>query len=498
MPHTPDLVPHLLSGTVASFRPLLIVAIVVWLATDTPAIAQPPAPSGLMYEISRGAKPVRGCPKRNPNSQTADVAVIEFSMDGSFKNREQLKDAVSCIEFQREDNKPGAIVVLFIHGWHHNASWDHGATEGSGAEGDSTFAEFRRVLLSLALREAERYDADGEAGRRVIGIYLGWPGKVNDESWLKHFSFWSKYDAARGIGEGSAIEETILRVIRATKGELQGGAWAVESPLTMMGHSNGALMLETAFMSILERDSLDALRTARSTGCGSVTSHDEPILFPDVVMLLNSTADFEITGKIIASAREKELEKLVTCGKLHRAPLLISVASESDKATRFLFVLGKWKKTSANTKRALTHKLQRETEGALCTARKLAHQAKDYDQSWHCLRRPKIEGDLLTTMSVDLPQESLPRAPCHVRYTLGRMAGVEYLPFWVFKVPDGVMSSHGDIFNERSRSFLMALMQMSGATMSLARDYEDTYEDEEQLCTPAGFHRAPDGVGPNG
>lgn len=110
----------------------------------------------------------------------------------------------------------------------------------------------------------------------------------------------------------------------------------------------------------------------------------------------------------------------------------------------------------------------------------------DYYQSWHCLRRPTIDNGALTNMVLDLPQAREPRNTCHVRYRLESLAvrGSDS-PHWVFQVPESLIKDHNDIFNplnQQSNLFIMALTQLSGSVMSLARDWPDTFEIEEGSC----------------
>jgi hypothetical protein len=52
-----------------------------------------------------------------------DIAVVEFDDAGAFARPGQLDAATECIKAARERTPAGALVVVFIHGWHHNARW---------------------------------------------------------------------------------------------------------------------------------------------------------------------------------------------------------------------------------------------------------------------------------------------------------------------------------------------------------------------------------------
>ena len=184
-----------------------------------------------------GANAVRlGRCDQRPNDQSFDVAIIEFQDDGSLADARQLKSAADTIAAARDADRNGVLVVLFIHGWHHSAKWDvskyasHWDAEGADTGDDQHFRQFRRVLMGLTVREAERYLPFGEeGGRRVVGIYLGWNGDPTSwfGSWLSrqeyatHLSFYDRYKAAEEVGGGRAIREVIRTIVEVTKTPMQ-------------------------------------------------------------------------------------------------------------------------------------------------------------------------------------------------------------------------------------------------------------------------------------
>lgn len=89
--------------------------------------AQPSGKS--LYEQSGSVftefRAMPGPTDKSYHDQSIDVGIIEFDDHGSFIKADELKRTVECITKARRDNPNGAVVVVFIHGWHHDASW-HG------------------------------------------------------------------------------------------------------------------------------------------------------------------------------------------------------------------------------------------------------------------------------------------------------------------------------------------------------------------------------------
>jgi hypothetical protein len=81
---------------------------------------------------------------------------------------------------------------------------------------------------------------------------------------------------------------------------------------------------------------------------------------------------------------------------------------------------------------------------------------------------------------IDLPKskrKDLADQPEHARNKLAPLAGFDTPHLaWVFQVPLGISKDHNDIFNYRARLLIMALIQISGAVMSLAEDFEQNFE----------------------
>ena len=77
----------------------------------------------------------------------------------------------------------------------------------------------------------------------------------------------------------------------------------------------GALMLETAFKSLLDAEGNGLIEKAPAspTSCTRVESGNQSVTFPVLLLLLNSAADSQITKDIIKRFTEKR-RKIITYG----------------------------------------------------------------------------------------------------------------------------------------------------------------------------------------
>ncbi|MBK8180435.1 MAG: hypothetical protein IPK67_16390 [Planctomycetes bacterium] len=165
------------------------------------------------------------------------LARISFGDDGTCTASEQVERACGLLRDARKNNPNGVVALTFIHGWHHGGTWQ-----------DTHFAAFREILRKLSIREIER-----SKPRTVVGVYFAWNGDVQDphllqRGWLKNTTFSNRYKTAEGVGSGIDCRDSMRRLIDAAKSSVPQSSRA---QLVMMGHSMGALVLESAFLSML-------------------------------------------------------------------------------------------------------------------------------------------------------------------------------------------------------------------------------------------------------
>jgi pimeloyl-ACP methyl ester carboxylesterase len=429
-------------------------------------------------------------PSFGRNEPSFDLAVVQFADDGSFLDASQRQieaAAVRIREVRRSSDVHGALVVVFVHGWHHGAEWHRTASLADDeCDGDDHFHGFRVMLQSLAYRELERPSAaDGSpTGRRIVGIYLTWNGVPQSGvrgvlaklPGADQTSFRNRYAVAERIGEADDFRESLRRIVSSVKHDP-----GPESPLVLIGHSMGALMMQSAFATLLEHGALLQSAAAVTPNPTGVTRHGAPVLFPDLVLSLNSAADSEFARRILAAYRKLGLTKVAAGLRVRfNAPLLVSVTSTADSAT------GVWwpgaragRSTDGHDSGLITHdlRIQVPPQGLPC----LAIQGPDFGQNWHCIHEPHPPNGAATPqIAIDLPTQErkgiADRNVPHDQYVLTPRHGASTPCLqWIFQVPPEVIADHNDIFNSKARSLTLALIQLSGAVASLARDWDDTF-----------------------
>jgi alpha-beta hydrolase superfamily lysophospholipase len=256
-----------------------------------------------------------------------DLMFVEFDDQGlQFPSERfgkpaafQIESAIERLKLLAAEHK-GLSVVVFVHGWNHNASSD-----------DDNVKNFRRLLHNAAL--IERADS---SGYRVVGLYVAWRGLSSTLGPLKYLSFWTRKSAALHVAQGSSRELfSRLRGFKCAQNakaglpgcnETASGARPKVQTL-MIGHSFGGLVLFNAVSGAL----IESLTHAQDSGDPAGPSQR----YGDLVVLLNPA--FEAT-------RYTPLHRIATLRKYYRyqAPLMVSITTTADQATGKAFPFGRF------------------------------------------------------------------------------------------------------------------------------------------------------------
>jgi hypothetical protein len=259
-----------------------------------------------------------------------DVGIVEFKDDGSLWSEEQQRLVLDRI--RSIVAKDAATIVVYAHGWHHNAKFD-----------DDNLISFRKVLATIA---AQRHigmtcGVSNPDKNRVVGVYIGWRGESSKNNILTWLTIWDRKRTAQRIGDPSTtLEEHIsaearglpkllqeLDDIKTTANNSIQTANRRFTSITIVGHSLGGAMLLSAMQQIVfdnKRPQFAGAARPLQKGVG------------DLVVLLNPAVE---------ARRYGFFESVVAPGATFdpaQAPVLVTISSKGDWPNKWPFWIARF------------------------------------------------------------------------------------------------------------------------------------------------------------
>jgi len=243
------------------------------------------------------------------------VAYVEIDEQGSFQDRGQVDRALTLAAEERKST----YVVVFVHGWFHNAS-----------QTDENVRRFKCALNDL--QGIER-----NSGSQVVGIYIGWRGRSLEIPLLRYLTFWDRKNTSEEIGRGSLVE-FLMRLERVVKPEPTS-----LNKLMLVGHSFGAsAVFNSIGQIVLARFLLDAEKLAsdKATPAHSQSRPGLVSAYGDLVVLVNPAIE---ATRIVPffDALSEYTTKRSDLFSPAQPPRLIILSSEGDQATRKAFPIAR-------------------------------------------------------------------------------------------------------------------------------------------------------------
>ncbi len=228
---------------------------------------------------------------------------VEIDEQGMPANRAQAEAALAVASNAETD---GSYVIVFVHGWHHNAS-----------SGDANVRGFYDALALVSRWNPQR---------RIKGIYIGWRGDSLPVPGLRYVTFWDRKNTSDEVGRGGLLE-FLLRLERGVKSAEHNG----KNRLVMVGHSFGASVTFNALAHLYLERFLDGVHssanTARFRGYGDLVVLINPAIEAMRYMPFQSALEYY--------ARPDAPLRLDFSHETR--PALLVLSSEGDVATRFFF-----------------------------------------------------------------------------------------------------------------------------------------------------------------
>lgn len=257
-----------------------------------------------------------------------DLGIIEFDDRGHVWSAEQEKLVLDHI---RNVARNGVTMIVYAHGWHHNA-----------APHDGNIDSFRKVLATIAAQNhiGMTCGVPTPEKNRVVGVYIGWRGESSDNKLLKWFTIWGRKQTAQRIGGASTAYERLMKydgslpyvlnaldLIRLEANEKITRRDERFSSLTIVGHSLGGAMLLSSMQQLVFRSERPHYKTK-----------DRPLIqgVGDLVVLLNPAVE---------ARRYGYFEAVVSPGATFesaQAPVLITVSSKGDWQNKWPFWIARF------------------------------------------------------------------------------------------------------------------------------------------------------------
>jgi hypothetical protein len=362
---------------------------------------------------------------------TADrTGMAQDHLDALFKRLNDLR-------VQYKDR--GLLLIVFVHGWHHNADAN-----------DGNVRNFRKYLRDTELLE-------GKDGRRVVGLYVGWRGESVTFPGLDMLTFWDRKNTAERVAQGS-VREFFSKLdsfhdVAQDHGDTKGVR------MMTIGHSFGGLVTFEALSS-------EFLRDAARYKPHEAEGKERPrhlARFGDLVIIVNPAFEGVRYEPVkTAGLRLPPLEK-------NQLPLAIVATSTADWATGKAFPAARFFNGLFESSPGEESKASRRTVGHndRYTTHRLFLCTRDDADCWNaCAESDEVAHMASITRDGIQEKEYL----CDgLRLTTTPEWAPLGNPYWVVETTGDLIGDHNDIFNPNFVSFIR---QMYLATITATEKKE--------------------------
>jgi hypothetical protein len=386
-----------------------------------------------------------------------ELHVVQSDDYGSFWDVKQAQATLDRVEASSKDGN--TLVVLFIHGWHHNAD----PTDKNLQQSIEALNELK-ALLNTPERRKLRQKQTTSPDVNLVGIYVGWRGR-SLPSLLDYLTFWGRKNTAERVGEGDVSEfiERLQRIYLRANGGGTNDEPPAQQPKTItglvtLGHSFGAQVLWKALARQLESPLTQRSRCLADRLSPTVLTQlsTEEVAFNtlgDLNILINPALEAYQFARVDSLYRQV---KFLT----EQTPQLVVFSSDNDDVRKIWFPVG----------RAVTGPFRPNfrSEGDARQARLWGRALGEVDdQISHTLARSKPAGaadslteqDYLTPDKIRAYDFTQPTTFAGITLTPsagqnGRAPRVPNSPVLVVRTEEKIVDGHNGIFEPGFRQFL--------------------------------------------
>lgn len=415
---------------------------------------------------------------------TYDLLVAEFSDQGWVQGSasadrpgEDYLDAffekLSERHAMWQKDGRGVSLVVYVHGWHHNAMGHN-----------PNMMDFRRLLSSMAWMEAY-VTPRGQRHRRVVGVYVGWRGESIDLPGLRYLTFFDRMTTADRVSQGSVRE--LLKRLDLFRDSSRDANCERDVRMLTIGHSFGGLITYTTLGGEFVRN---AVRFKETRSDGGIDKYMSRV--GDLVVLVNPAFEGARYEPLhTASQRLRQIEP-------SQLPVLVVATSEGDWATGTLFPMARHISTFLEDKKAheggavvkaVGHNSRYTTHTlALCTANDEKCRQACQVPGRSAAQKTDVSLDALATEYQYMANVARSGAAT-TQYFCGGLkleATNQWYPkdnpYWVVRTSEAVIGGHNDVFNPNFIAFVRQLY----LSLIYAREHMADKSQERRACRPSG------------
>jgi hypothetical protein len=400
--------------------------------------------SALWLSSCTSLSPLRPNTTANPTNSVIGqdgykVAFVEFGEQGSYQDPTQLQNALALIR-----DTPQPLVISYVHGWQNNAE-----------SGD--VQSFESLLARL-----NRAPAIRNVGFHVVGVYLGWRGKLTPVPVLKEISFFNRKATAERLASNYDCYDAIASISEEARRKGRGNQYTV-----LLGHSFGGLIVERSVAHAINAEIHGHADADRSMPA-------------DLMIAVNPAADSVLARQMIAALYSRKTEGT--------RPLFVSITSTGDWATGSIFPIGAGLASvskgfneveapgPANTQ-VSERKFYTSTPGhnemLINHVTVDRHETINSPNGLHALEENLEHNHVGNGFTLDGAQGKLDV------WQIKRVGDVD-VPYWDVQVDPSIIKDHGDIWNERAEAMVAAIFRMANPILNRSAKPRAT------------LHRAPD------
>ncbi|HEU0209620.1 MAG TPA: hypothetical protein VFQ78_11660 [Candidatus Udaeobacter sp.] len=353
------------------------------------------------------------------------IAFIEFGEQGSYQDPKQLENALDLI---RATEKP--LVITYVHGWQNDVQ-----------SGD--VEKFESLLTRL-----NRAPAIRTVGFQVVGIYLGWRGRLTTVPVLKEVSFWNRKTTAERLASNYDCYDAIASISEEARKHGRSGNYTV-----LLGHSFGGLILERSVAHAVNAEIHGHADSERSMPA-------------DLMIAVNPASDSVLARQMVTALYSRRTE--------NTRPLFVSITSTGDWATGVFFPIGTELASISkgfNKVRVPGPGDTTESERKFYTSTP-GHNSMLINRTTVDLHKtinspqghPALETNLEHNLAADVFALDGTDGKLDL-WQIKQIGGVD-VPYWDVKVDASIIANHGDLWNERAEAMMAAIFRMSNPMLN--------------------------------